>query len=152
MKNAKKYIFILVIVLSIAFIWSNSIKVGDSSMQQSNFVKELFISFFAFFGMNIENTFFIEFIRKFAHFFEYFVLGLELALFKNIYYKTSKKALYCLFSIGALVAIIDESIQLIPKLGRSGEFFDVCIDVLGVFIAFFVVFVVSKKIKRKINN
>ncbi len=73
MKRLKKYLFIVIIILTIGFIWSNSLKPADDSMNQSNFVKELVISFFSFFGINIEDTFFIDFIRKFAHFFEYFV-------------------------------------------------------------------------------
>lgn len=145
----KKYIFISVIVLTIAFIWSNSLKVGDDSMNQSNFVKELIISFFSFFGINIENTFFIEFIRKFAHFFEYFVLGAELVIFKNIYYKLSKKATYILLFTGVFVAVVDELIQLIPYLGRSCELFDVCIDSSGVILAFLSVNFILKICNKK---
>ena len=150
--KTKKYIFISIIVLTVAFIWSNSLKVGDDSMNQSNFIKELVLSFFSKFGINLENTFFIDFIRKFAHFFEYFVLGLELALYKNVFYKTSIKASFIAILIGVLVGCIDESIQLIPSLQRSGEVLDALIDCAGVLVAWLVVNCVYKLRNKKIHN
>ena len=150
LKFNKKALFVVVIALTIAFIWSNSLKVADASMEQSNFIKELVLSFFALFGIDLENTFFIDFIRKFAHFFEYFVLGLELVIYKCIYHKNSKKAFVVTMLIGVLVACVDESIQLIPSLGRSGEIVDVCIDSAGVILAFLIISVFSKL--RNIKN
>ena len=139
MKNVKKYLFVLIIVFTIGFIWSNSLKVADASMEQSNFVKQLILSFFSLFGIDIENTIFIGFIRKFAHFFEYFILGIELTTYKSIYHKQSKKALWFVGFICVFVACIDECIQLIPALERSGELLDVCIDSFGAILAIFVV-------------
>ena len=136
MKKFKKGLFIALILLTIGFIWSNSLKPAEDSMDQSNFIKELIIDFFRLFGLNIEHTFFIEFIRKYAHFSEFAVLGTELVLFKNIYYKNSKKATLVFVFIGIFVAFIDESIQLIPTLNRSGQLLDLCIDGLGIVIAF----------------
>ena len=149
MKCFKKFLFIAIILFTIGFIWSNSLKPADDSMNQSNFVKQLIISIFSFFKIDIEDTFFIDFIRKFAHFFEYFVLGFELVIFKNIYYKTSIKATYVFAFIGVFVAIVDEAIQLIPYLNRSCEVFDVCIDSLGVITAFLVVNVGLKLCNNK---
>ena len=149
MKRLKKYLFIVIIILTIGFIWSNSLKPADDSMNQSNFVKELIIYFFSIFGINIENTFFIDFIRKFAHFFEYFVLGTELVVFKSIYYNDSKKSTYIFCFIGLFVSIVDEMIQMIPQLGRSCEFFDVCIDSSGVVLAFLSVNLILKLYNKK---
>ncbi len=147
--KTKKYIFISVIILTVAFIWSNSLKVGDDSMNQSNFIKELIVSFFSNFGINLENTFFIDFIRKFAHFFEYFILGLELAIYKNIFHKSSKKASFIAVLIGVLVGCVDETIQLIPSLQRSGEILDALIDCAGVLVAWLVVNCVYKLCSKK---
>lgn len=152
MKNFRKYLFIAIILFTIGFIWSNSLKPADDSMNQSNFIKQLFISFFSFFGINIENTFFIDFIRKFAHFFEYFVLGLELVVFNNIYYKTSKNSTYFFFLIGVFVAVVDELIQLIPYLNRSCEFLDVLIDCFGIALAFLICSSIFKIIRQKNYN
>lgn len=103
-KSIKKYIFIVIIGLTIVFIWSNSLKVSDASMSESNGIKELIISFFSNFGINIRNSFFIEFIRKVAHFSEYFILGAELMVFKIIYLKNSFNSFVNIFYIGVITA------------------------------------------------
>ena len=149
--NFKKYIFIIIIGLTIAFIWSNSVKVGDDSMNESNGIKELIISFFSNFGIDIRNSFFIEFIRKIGHFSEYFILGAELMAFKIIYLKNNINAFINIFFIGVITAFLDETIQLIPALERSAEVTDVWIDVFGVITAFvFVqaVYLLVKLIKK----
>ncbi|MEE1002693.1 MAG: VanZ family protein [Acutalibacteraceae bacterium] len=142
-KNIKKYIFIFIIGLTILFIWSNSMKVSDYSMNDSNGIKELIISFFGSFGIDVRNSFFIEFIRKIGHFSEYFILGVELMIFKIIYLKNNINSLVNTFFIGVFSAFLDETIQLIPALGRSSQVTDVWIDIFGILTAFLLVFAVN---------
>ncbi|MGN0174197.1 MAG: VanZ family protein [Acutalibacteraceae bacterium] len=138
-QKIKKVIFIVVIVLTVLFIWSNSFRNSDSSMQSSNSIKELVLSFFNNFGINLENSFFIVFIRKIGHFTEYFILGSELAVFKIIYLKKHFLSIVNVVSVGAVAAFFDETIQLIPSLGRSAEIADVWIDIFGVLSAVIIV-------------
>ena len=141
-RSVKKYIFIAVIGLTILFIWSNSFKVGDASMDDSNGIKQLLISFFSYFGINIENSFFIEFIRKIGHFAEYFILGAQLMIFKILYFKKDVSSFVNILFIGIGVAFLDETIQLIPMLDRSAEVADLWIDISGILCAFAVVSVI----------
>ncbi len=141
-RSVKKYIFIAVIGITILFVWSNSFKVGDASIDDSNGIKALILSFFSSFGINLEGTFFIEFIRKIGHFAEYFILGTELMIFRINYLKKDKNSFVNLLFIGVTTAFLDESIQLIPMLDRSSEVIDVWIDVGGVLSAFVFVTVI----------
>ena len=108
-------------------------------MNSSNSIKAMILSIFEYFGFDIKGTFFIHFIRKFGHFTEYFVLGFELIIFGNVYYRDNKAAILNCFYIGAFSAFLDETIQLIPSLGRSAEVTDVWIDISGILLAFLIV-------------
>ena len=146
--KTKKAIFIAVIVCSVLFIWSNSFRNSEVSMNASNGLRQMIIDFFSYcFNIDIKKTFFMAFIRKIAHFTEYFILGVEMYLFRNAYLKKNKTTLLNITYIGVLTAFIDETIQLIPTLGRSGEVGDVWIDICGYLLAFLVVFVILIIIK-----
>ena len=91
--KTKKAIFIAVIVCSILFIWSNSFRNSEVSMNASNGLRKMIIDFFNYcFNVDIKKTFFVVFIRKIAHFTEYFILGVEMYLFRNTYLKKNKTA------------------------------------------------------------
>lgn len=125
------------------FIFSNSLKNSDESMRDSNGIKAIILTLFSYFGVELENTFFIEFIRKFGHFAEYFLLGTELMIFKLSYMRKGANSFVNVIFAGVLTAFIDESIQLIPSLGRSAEVIDLWIDIGGVLSAFLVVYLIS---------
>ena len=150
--NIKKYVFIAVVCLTVLFIWSNSLKLGDDSMDDSNGIKELLLSMFSYFGINLENTFLMNNIRKLGHFAEYFILGAELMSYKFTYLKNGINSAINVLFFGTFVAFVDESIQLIPALGRSAEVVDVWIDLFGIltgFVAIFLARFVFKKIKMR---
>lgn len=149
--NTKKRIFLIIIVFTVLFIWSNSLKTGDASMNSSDGLKQAFIDLLKSFGINLENSFFMNNIRKFAHFTEYFILGGELFLFRNFYLKKSLSTLLNITYFGVFTAFFDETIQLIPALGRSGEVVDVWIDIFGIILSFLILkvfFVFAEKIKK----
>ncbi len=91
------------------------------------------------------------FVRKLAHFVNFFILGFLIAFCS---FKLEKKCLvrsfFAVLLSGFLCAVIDEMHQLFVA-GRSGEIRDVCIDFLGVFVGYTVflfakvVFYVEKK-------
>ena len=77
------------------------------------------------------------FIRKLAHFTEYFILGV---IFYQVYikYVNFKKLAVILITHGFMTAVLDETLQtFIPN--RSGQFTDVLIDTLGVITAFLLI-------------
>lgn len=134
--NTKKTAFTVLIILTAVFIWSNSFKSGTASMNSSNGFKQIILDFFKSAGIDLENSFLIEYIRKFAHFAEYFVLGSELFLFRHFYLEKNISSLLNITYIGAFTAFSDETIQLIPSLERSAEVADVWIDIFGIILAF----------------
>lgn len=149
--NTKKRMFLIIIVFTVLFIWSNSLKTGDASMNSSNGLKQIILDLLKSFGINLENSFFIEYIRKFAHFTEYFILGGELYLYRYFYLKKSLSTFLNITYIGVFTAFFDETIQLIPSLERSGEVSDVWIDIFGVLLAFLILkilFIFIRAIKK----
>ena len=102
-------------------------------------------------------TFIQTYIRKFAHFFEYGLLGIEIALFVFFEYGSRGKKRFqkpfalkfCFYAVifCILAAFIDESIQIFS--GRVPAVVDIWID-FGGFSAFFaIVFVLLLLIGKK---
>ena len=109
------------------FIFSFSMQSGEESSQISGGVVSMLIGlFFSHDFAYIDQLEF--FIRKLAHFTEYFVLGvLVLQTLKQT--KCPKQVLVSLV-ICVLVASCDETIQLFSG-GRSGKVVDVLLDSVG---------------------
>lgn len=113
----------------ILFIFSNSLQNGEESGSRSQFALAILQRFFAQAGLPFAVT--EHFIRKAAHFLEYFALGLLLLETLRAY--TPKLKRYCAlpFALGLAVASCDEALQrFVP--GRSGQLSDVLLDFSGV--------------------
>lgn len=126
-ENCKLIIYMCLTILWIFFIFAFSMQSGEESSQISGGIVSqvltvLFPQGFAY----VEQLEF--FIRKLAHFAEYFVLGvLVLQTLKQT--KCPKQVLVSLV-ICVLVASCDETIQLFSG-GRSGKVVDVLLDSVG---------------------
>ena len=81
---------------------------------------------------NIQEIWFVP-IRKIAHFFVYFVLGI-LVLLTLKEYNVKKNICYYAILICFLYSVSDEIHQLFVD-GRSGEFLDVLLDTFGSMIS-----------------
>lgn len=126
-ENCKLIIYICLAILWIFFIFAFSMQSGEESSQISGGIVSMLIGLFfphdfAYIGQ-------LEFfIRKLAHFAEYFVLGvLVLQTLKQT--KCPKQVLVSLV-ICVLVASCDETIQLFSG-GCSGKIADVVLDSVG---------------------
>lgn len=130
MKVIKKVLIIAVciaIVLTLWFIFSNSLKPSNESLKTSEGVYEQVkepIEAVVGKGKVTHSIF-----RKMAHVFEFFVLGLEVALLFTLILGLKLKNLIWTFIFGVSVAIIDESLQNISK--RTASVTDVFIDIAG---------------------
>ena len=132
--------FSLIISILIAlFIWTNSLLPADVSSAQSGFIVGIADDILSFVGIHLDINTLHLIIRKFAHFFEFFVLGISL----SIYMIKEKKKIYHVIWIGLVIAIIDEIIQLFSD-GRASSLFDVGIDTLGIIFGIFLVMFYSK--------
>ena len=114
-------------LLTLAFIFSNSLRAPDESMEQSSAVGGFFAVIFPPdkpFGGFVQ-----EYIRKIGHFAEYAVLGGEAAIFVMFYLQSARIKLILSIPIGMCVAVVDETLQYFS--GRGPAISDLWIDFGG---------------------
>ena len=148
----KKAITILscVIAATLSFIWIHSCMGQEESAEESGFFFEVLgpvLEIFAGKG-NVTELF----IRKLAHFTEFFGLGLELMLFMRLVLIRSPKVIRFInaWVLGTMCALIDETIQIFS--GRGPMIQDVWLDSAGCFcgvlVMMFGIMIVDRKKKR----
>ena len=135
--TAWKIIFLLLTVLWTFQIFRRSGMTSELSHMESLSVLELVRRIFS--GVTM------HFIRKAAHFAEFFLLGIISWAAVFSFYKSSFliPGAYCL-----LIACLDEGLQcMIP--GRSGEVGDVVLDFSGSFLAILIAVLTAVVLKRR---
>ncbi len=116
----------LLLALTLAFIWGNSLLSREESAEASGNVMDIFGDLFEFLGLNTEDD---HWLRKTTHLVEFSALGCELALlfFLNRGRRISSAAFA---GAAALVAaLVDEGLQIISQ--RGPELRDVAVDFPG---------------------
>lgn len=127
-------VFFIIYVMTCIFIWSNSMIDAEGSRAMSSSFVTRFLALFNLKYADLSGflKLFIKYVRKFAHYGEFALLGFLSATWN---YKRFGKADFSMFRTAFLysffVAFIDESIQLFV-FGRSGEIRDVWIDTAGI--------------------
>ena len=143
-------IITLLIALTVAFIWYNSLKTQAQSAESSgrvyNTIKSVVDTVFG------ENTVPITHngVRKAAHFSEFALLGAEICLLFIVLKKESVKWYLHALPYGLFVAAVDEGLQTLTD--RGAALTDVLIDFSGYFAAvaiFLIIFIIKRKIKNK---
>jgi len=132
-KSFERAVLILLIV-TIAFIWGNSMLPGDASTTESGFIMTLITPFLELFVGKGNVS--MHLVRKLAHFTEYFVLGAELTVYvalKSSNNENGRRWLHAAIPLGAgfIAASIDETIQIFSS-ERGPSFKDVMLDFAGV--------------------
>ena len=161
MKKIFRVIMALIILLTVAIIWGHSFMTPEISTEESSFVKEFVEAVVQSVSHNEAFTIPEVVIRKSAHFIEYAILGLELAilitinkgisldddkkrgLIKNIFsfYPTA-------FIFSLLIASIDETIQYFT--GRYSSVWDVLLDMAGASFSILLFMLIKKlSVRRK---
>ena len=144
-------ILVLLTLTVVIFILFNSSLNGEQSSSQSGFFTNLAKSLLSLIGIRPQEEDLSHFIRKAAHFTEYFAFGALCCLLVKC---TRLKRLAHLAPIPAFVlAVCDEFIVQGATEGRSPQWTDVLIDTSGaltavLFIAF-IAFLRAEKEKRK---
>ena len=146
-KKIKAIIFLSLTIALTLFIFMNSLESGEESGKKSDFLVDICLSFLGIFGVETDVYILGVFIRKLAHFTEYFVLGLTSSLFLS---QISHKKFILISPIYCLViAFCDEFVMQMITAGRAPRFTDVLIDFSGVLLAFALVCIFrSRKDKR----
>lgn len=124
-KTLKKSLYPLLTLIWIGVIFSFSLSNGEASTAQSGLVVGLVRSAFTALHIPTEGYNLVFWVRKGAHFSEYFVLGL---LIRRTVQDLGNRVYLCLVF---LVPVIDETLQLFSP-GRAFSPVDMAIDAAGI--------------------
>lgn len=158
----KRYIWLIITLIWLAFIFYNSSRIGQDSSLASGKVVMYVQKVLNIFKIEIHPIKLSYLIRKGAHFFEYFMLAIfsynfikGFKIFNNklfLYDKITVFSYLIIITFCLFIAIIDELIQYFTP-GRVCSIFDVMIDVSGSVFAINLIIIFSvKKIKSTLNN
>ena len=120
----KKILNILLLLL-LTFIFYNSLQEGTISTNTS----DIFVDKLLIFNPFNNITYFELFIRKLAHFIEYFTLGCIIFFIKKYNTLNNNISNTLIFT-----GILDELLQLIP-INRSCSIYDMILDTLSILLA-----------------
>lgn len=144
MKNRSwvRYILIAADILWVAFIFARSLKAADESTAESAWVLELVRIIIPSASMH--------FVRKLAHFTEYFILGA--LLFATMQSFGAKKLAMVLAPAGCLAAAVTDELLQTLSPGRSCQLSDMLLDtaggICGMVICALAVYLVRKARRR----
>ena len=144
-KNISFYIVLILLLLTLSFIFYNSLQPAAESSQKSegvlNQVKPIFE--FVLGKGNVTD----HIIRKTAHFIEFFLLGSELILLPVLHSKKIRFQIFinCLFA-GLSTAVIDEALQMLTDRGPRVE--DILLDFCGALTGIIIILIFKPSSKR----
>ena len=144
--TAVRVILTLLTVAAIAAIFYNSSQDAIESTERSSPLTDWINGMLA--GLPIPFSVTENFIRKLAHFAEYSFLGSLLSVTYYVHLRKIKTALIGTLITGAVVATIDEIIQLFPA-GRSCQVSDILLDCCGVAFAAAIVMLIIRSIENE---
>ena len=142
MKNKKRIILGMLVLMWMILIFSFSHQTGEESKNSSNILVKQILNI-PFFN-NEELISFI--IRKGAHFTIYFIGGILIYLYFNTYKIPKKNIIISTIIVGILFAISDELHQYFIS-ERSAELRDVAIDSAGIVLGALVLSLIKRKSK-----
>lgn len=114
----------------VMYIWHNSMENAVQSSARSGQVTVILNEILADISKSGKISITEVFVRKSAHFAEYFLESILAVLLFQAYYLKPLKRWWAVLLVGAFTAVVDESIQLF-SMGRSAALLDVGIDLLG---------------------
>lgn len=155
----KKYLAIALLFLWLAVIFLFSCESAtDSTKTSKSFTKQVILVVEKITKVDVgeigknkimDKTF--KVVRKFAHFFEYFVLAILLMfVFKN-HFEVNLKLVMVVCILGLFYSITDEIHQLFVP-GRTGRVVDVLVDFLGIALGSFSYYFICYKNREKIKE
>lgn len=129
----KKYMYLILALMLIAFIFGNSLEDAVDSAGESMVIVNYVQSLLSWFGFVVPTAYLDHVVRKCAHVAEFALQAFFIAK-TLIAFGVERRTLfgYALL-LGLLTAVIDENIQLY-SVGRSGQVTDVLLDFGGTLI------------------
>ena len=143
--NRKIYLYINTIlsisIMIVIFLFSS--ENANLSMNTSNSVKDLLLSFLSKFAPESIIDFIDQYIRKLAHFTLYFLLGITTSNAINNGFSFRKHLAYGISSGICIIYAISDEIHQYFVPGRSCSIIDIGIDTLGILSGILLVWVIS---------
>lgn len=127
MNRRKGCVCICFILMTVLYIWGNSLQPTIQSNEQSKRVLEAIEDVFNTPSLDTQEAQHI--VRKAAHVAEFALLGLEMALLLIISGKMIWRNLTAILLIGLSSALLDETVQVFTR--RGSQVLDVWIDAAG---------------------
>lgn len=157
--KAKKIIHISFIILWMIIIFLFSAADGKKSEEQSDEIIVTTAEIVKKEKLTVEEkdriiNKYIVLVRKSAHFFLYFILGILVYLYIHNIYDTSLKTFIITIIVCTIYAISDEIHQMF-SIERAAEIRDIIVDMGGSLLAealLTLIFIVKSKIKKKEAN
>ena len=154
-KRLFKIISFFLMVGWICFIFSLSLQpASESSAVSKGLLTNILEFFYSLTNIRIDVLTFHNIFRTFAHFTEFFVLGILSILF---YFSAMKKRPVYAVITGFSVAICDELIQYFFAEGRAMQIEDIAVDFSGIVFSTIIYFLfykiyLNRKYAKKLNN
>ena len=158
-KKTFRIIMTVIILLTVAIIWGHSFMTPEMSTEESSFVKEIVEAVVQSVSHNEAFVIPEVVIRKSAHFIEYAILGLELAILitinKSIPADDKKRSLIkrilsiypTTFILSLFIGAVDETIQYFT--GRYSSIWDVLLDLSGASFSIGIFLLIRSLIRKK---
>ena len=145
MKKLKPIIYGSLSGLWTVFIIFMSTQSAESSSGTSRgILKAILAAVYNLTKITIEPETVHNLFRKFAHFTEFFILGIFVVLF----FKSINKNKFLAVIYGFLIAFLDELTQFFTGNGRAMRFSDMMIDTAGVLFAVLFLCIIFRKRRR----
>ncbi len=153
-KNAtkKRIVWSCISAFWLLFIFGQSLLPAKTSGAESGRIVAFLNNIIDYFGFDFSFTGY--FIRKFAHFFEFAILGFVVYFTLNQYIVSRLKCILFTPLVYITVAVSDECLQLISA-GRACSVFDMLLDIFGATVGFAIsififYFIVSHRERKNI--
>lgn len=146
-----KYISLGLFIICIAYSWYASLQSGGESSGFSSEITRVFIDIISKVFKNANDHFdaIHSVIRKLFGHFGFFVIMSIFGFYSfNINKARLNKNLLITLSLGIVIAVISELLQLLPE-GRGCSIIDVGIDYSGYILGTAICFLITKKIIKK---
>ena len=141
----RRIALLIAIVLTLAFIWGNSLLNREQSSDESAWVLQLVspvLELFVGKGRVTEHL-----VRKLAHFAEFALLGFELLFWFSGVREKRKEMLLLAMAHGLFAALTDETIQLFSARGSQVQ--DVWLDFAGATTGALAALLITVLIRKK---
>ena len=143
-KRAFKCLLLLLILLTLCFIWGNSLMNAEQSSDLSNGLLDYLRPLMDKLGLNTDSD---HGLRSLAHLSEFCLLGAELALLFLMEHGLCSAIFRKSALLSLLTAIVDELLQCLND--RSAQLIDVGLDFVGACIGIALVCLIAGRLKKR---